>query len=130
MVIYASRGIIIRGDEVLLIKRRSLSFNNYWSNPGGKVNERENLEDTVRRELREELAIEVEICRKLSDYFDFQRGGLVGIYSGYEVKIIAGIPRINEPNKIRDLRYFPINHFPQKIAPYTLQYLDDLKRIG
>lgn len=43
--------------EVLLIKRGSEPYENYWSIPGGFVNENEPLEAAAARELEEETGL-------------------------------------------------------------------------
>ena len=120
-------GILIKENSVLLIKRKnSETFNDLWSNPGGKVEEDESLEDACIRELYEELGINVKIRRKLSEYEDYVGDNLFGIYTGYHVEIIEGQPRNNEPNKIAEVKYWPLTKLPTNIVPYTLQYLGDL----
>ena len=54
--------VISQGDTVLVCRRRDTGPHpNKWEFPGGKREHRETLESCVRRELREELAIEARI---------------------------------------------------------------------
>ncbi len=59
------RGIIIEGNEVYTVFRRK--FNNdesvkeYYVIPGGGVESNETIQETLKRELKEELSIDVEI---------------------------------------------------------------------
>ena len=54
-------GILRRGDEILICRRRAADpFGGLWEFPGGKVEAGESAEDCLRRELREELGIDVE----------------------------------------------------------------------
>ncbi len=46
-------------NKVLLIKRSKDPFKDYFSLPGGFVNEGEKVEDAVRRESEEELLVKV-----------------------------------------------------------------------
>jgi A/G-specific adenine glycosylase len=56
-------GLIWNGDGKLLIAQRPMEglLGGLWEFPGGKVEPAETLQECLRRELREELAIEVEV---------------------------------------------------------------------
>lgn len=59
-------GIFIKGDHILICQRHhSDLYGLQWEFPGGKVEPSENLEDSLRRELNEELAVEVEIGKEV-----------------------------------------------------------------
>ena len=60
--ILVTAGIIVQGEEVLICQRhRSDPYGMQWEFPGGKVQDHEELEACLRRELREELAIEAAV---------------------------------------------------------------------
>ena len=68
-------GLIVRDGRVLICQRSAASqFPLKWEFPGGKVETGENYLEALRRELREELDIEVEeskeIFRHLHHYQD------------------------------------------------------------
>ena len=55
-------GILLAGDRVLICQRhRADKYGLQWEFPGGKVRDGEGLEESLRRELAEELAIEAQI---------------------------------------------------------------------
>lgn len=55
-------GVIWNGTgQVLLIRRRNPPRAGQWSLPGGKVERGETLEAAVRREIREETGLEVDL---------------------------------------------------------------------
>ncbi|HEY0272674.1 MAG TPA: NUDIX domain-containing protein [Chitinophaga sp.] len=53
------------GVSVLLIRRKYPPFKDEWAIPGGFVQEKESLEDAVKRELREETGITVKYLEQL-----------------------------------------------------------------
>ena len=60
----SARGIIIEDEKVYVIFRRKINAgikNEYYVIPGGGINENETLEEVVKRELKEELSIDVTI---------------------------------------------------------------------
>jgi 8-oxo-dGTP diphosphatase len=62
-------GAVIMDDQVvLLVRRKQEPGKGQWSLPGGVVNVGESLEEAIKRELLEEVSIQIEI------------GGLVGVF--------------------------------------------------
>lgn len=61
--------VIVHNNKVLFQKRKQDKF---WALPGGKIKVGEKSEDTIKRELREELELNrfnVERCHSISEYF-------------------------------------------------------------
>ncbi len=53
--------LIFRGDKILLVKRGQKPSMGKWSIPGGLVELGESLESAVRREVLEEVGLEVKV---------------------------------------------------------------------
>jgi mutator protein MutT len=53
--------IVVDGDRVLLVKRAHEPLKGEWSLPGGAVDVGETLEQAIRREVREETCLDVEV---------------------------------------------------------------------
>src|SRR5712672_893680 len=53
--------IVLDGDRVLLVKRAHEPLKGEWSVPGGAVEVGETLEDAIRREVREETCLDIEV---------------------------------------------------------------------
>jgi 8-oxo-dGTP diphosphatase len=61
---------IIRNEEgrVLIVQRGEKSDHHFkWEFPGGKVNPGETDEDSIMREIREELSMDIVICNRMPD---------------------------------------------------------------
>ena len=69
---------LIRDDEKILIAQRGRSqkFGRQWEFPGGKLNKGETPEACLRREIREELNLEIQVdehfCTVHHHYSDFK----------------------------------------------------------
>ena len=57
---------VFKGDRVLLIKRARQPSQGLWSVPGGAIELGETIRDAVKRELREECGIEIEVDRVIN----------------------------------------------------------------
>lgn len=58
-------GLIVADRHVLAARRRAGSHAGSWEFPGGKVEPGETPQDALRRELHEELALDVEVGDEL-----------------------------------------------------------------
>ena len=88
----SSRAIIIQDNKVLLMFRRKKTdgvTKEYYVVPGGGTEEGETLEETVKRELKEELNIDIEIIEYLGQV---EYNDTIGNY--YYCKIVNGTPQL------------------------------------
>ena len=97
---------IIRKDNRILITRR---FNNVhlpglWEFPGGKVEAEESLESALKREIREELGVEIAVLHEVSKVDHAYSTNIVRLHF-FECAIVAGEP---QPLDVADLRWVPL----------------------
>jgi 8-oxo-dGTP diphosphatase len=86
-------GVVIHRHRVLLIRRGSEPLKGQWSLPGGMLELGEQLEDGVRRELKEETGLEVEPLALLAVFDRIMRGGPDGQRVRYHYVIVDYVCR-------------------------------------
>lgn len=65
--------VILKDDSIVLVKRKNDPFKGFWALPGGFVEYGETVEDAVKREVREETGLGVEILKLVGVYSDPER---------------------------------------------------------
>ena len=107
---------IVRDGRILLIKRLRPPEAGCWSLPGGKVDFLERVADAVVREIREEIGVAIALEPMLGVV------EIVGIDDQhwvspiYLARIVAGEPRVCEPEKHAALAWFPLDQPPASLA--------------
>ena len=112
----SARAIIISEKQLLIFRRRKLDIRTgrmieYYSLPGGGVEEGESLEDAVVRELQEEMSIKIRIIQKVAVIEKNNRQ-----HHMYWASIIDGRPRLNSASE----EYRMQNRFNS----YEVQWVD------
>lgn len=106
-------GIIVNeNDEVLISLRPQESMlGGLWEFPGGKQEKNETLDETLRRELKEELDVETEVFDKFKE--------LKHAYSHFKItmhafwcKIKKGTPKPHSSDQLKWVHLSNIDHFP------------------
>jgi len=112
--------IINNRNEVLLLKRSSISRTepSTWSRPGGQVEYGENAEEAVKREIKEELGIDIEVVRFL-EMTQTIEDGKHWIALGFLARHVSGTPRNVEPDKHDEVKWFPLSMLPENLNSYT-----------
>jgi len=90
--------VILSDDKILLVKRANEPNKGKWSVPGGLVRIGEKLKDALRREILEELGVEIDIgdVACVTDEIFYDRDGNVEyhyIVIDFYANIIAGEPK-------------------------------------
>jgi len=68
-MIEVTAAVIERDGRILICRRRAGErFGGFWEFPGGKTESGESSEEGLRREIREELGLEVEIGAKIGTF--------------------------------------------------------------
>lgn len=112
--------IIFNNEGKVLIAQRGQKAKNdvgKWEFPGGSVEFAETLENAIKREIKEELDIEIKVIELLHvvDHFLIEKKQH-WVAPSYIAKLISGVAKINEPEKCSNFKWV---NFSQ-IDPSTL----------
>jgi ADP-ribose pyrophosphatase YjhB (NUDIX family) len=118
---------IVRNNEILLVKHsceQKPGFG-YWLLPAGRQERGEGLEEALKREIKEELSLEVEIVRKLTEHID--------PYTGDNLVNFLCIPLTSEIEtsiELAEAKWFNLDEIQktEEINPNLKQFLTELLR--
>ncbi len=120
--------VLIKEGQVLLSRRFQTGYEDgNYSMPAGHLDGGETLTEAMVREAKEEVDVVVKredlelrhaMHRKASNHerVDFF----------FTAKNWQGEPKIMEPNKCDDLKWFPMNDLPQNIIPCVRQAIESI----
>lgn len=120
MSIHVAVGVIINEQEQVLIAQRPSDkhLGGKWEFPGGKVEDNENSQQALHRELLEELGIKIISVTHLIDitheYHDDEHGSKQVFLDVYEVRSWQGVPSGREGQATRwiEKQELPAQDFP------------------
>lgn len=131
---YRQIGVAIvwnQGRDRILIDRRLPKgrFASYWEFPGGKVEVGEDIAACIRREIREELGIEISVGEHLIDIDrDYDEGLAVSLIV-HNCLHISGEPQPLECAEVRWVTLEELDNFQLPPANYEIvQALRELER--
>ena len=104
--------IILTEDSIVLIKRKNTPFQGMWALPGGFVECGETVENAVKREVREETGLDIEIERLTGVYSDPDRdprGHTVSVC--FLCKPVGGTLRASTDSA--DVKKFKLSKIPE-----------------
>jgi len=117
--------------EILLMKRFGKVRNNvgWWSKPGGRVEYGETAIRMVKREIKEETNINIDVWGQLphTDHI-IKKEGQHWVAINFIANYKSGLLKNNEPHKCEELKWFSLDDLPKKIEQTTKEaiknYLD------
>ena len=119
-------GIIFDKDKVFATQRGYGNYKGWWEFPGGKLEAGEIPQDALKRELREELQIEIEVKDFIKTvecvYPEYKV-----ILHCYEAQIVAGEPVLLEHMSSRWLNAEELHNLMWLKS--DLEVLDDIQKI-
>ena len=118
---------IVRDGRLLLVKRRRAPEAGHWSLPGGKVDFVESVADAVKREIREEVGLEIELLRSLGIVEMIGVDDQHWVSPIYLARAPEGEARNNEPEKLEAVAWAALGALP---SPLSLSVHKALAALG
>lgn len=118
--------IILRNNEILLVKREFPPFKNYWAVPGGFVEANETAEEAVVREAYEESGMKVEVLSLIGVYSDPERDlkrGTIAI--AFLVRPLSR--KIRGSIETNEVKWFKLNKLPKLAFDHAMIIKDARK---
>ena len=111
IMIKVTAGIVEKDGKLLIAKRKSgKSIESLWEFPGGKLEEGESLEECLKRELMEELNIEVKVDSYLCSSFFNHKGKEMELLA-YRASYVAGELKMFDHDDIRWVNPSEFNNY-------------------
>jgi len=125
--------IIVDERGRLFLARRGPNAKNergLWEFPGGSVELGERLAGALRREIREEYGVEIEVG-ELLDVVDhiLPDEGQHWVSPTFICRITSGEPVIREPEKCSDIGWFSPGQVPRELTVISRENFDNYVRL-
>jgi ADP-ribose pyrophosphatase YjhB (NUDIX family) len=113
----AAAAVLTRRGQVLLARRAMAPYKGTWDLPGGFLEADETPEVALRRELREELGVDVGALRFLGFYEDRYGPGGIPVLS---IVFRGRAPRgaITPGDDVAGVRWFPLDRVPLRAVGF------------
>ncbi|MFE4714318.1 NUDIX domain-containing protein [Paenibacillus sp. NPDC056722] len=113
--------VILDPEGRVLLVKHSYGKNN-WDLPGGKAEDNESAEETAKREVHEEVGLQVGVRQLTGIYYDPN-------YDMHHFVFIAsnesdGAPQPSSP-EILECRFFSRDDLPRPISDFTCKRIED-----
>jgi 8-oxo-dGTP diphosphatase len=121
--------LLVRGHSFLLAQRAYGDLKGHWEFPGGKVNESEDFFDAIKRELKEELNLDI-IPQKVVDTFTHHYP-----FATIQLTLVSCLLASESPPPISDGSHLDhawvtLESIRQPLAPLDSKIVDYLKNIN
>ena len=113
--------VLIQKEEGILLAKQSYG-QQYWSLPGGVMEEGESIEQAAIREVKEETGLDIRLGKLIGIYSKPSEGALAMTFMGY---VVGG--ELKADHEIIEVRYFPLANMPENIREHLRQRVADFE---
>lgn len=118
-------GVLQQEQQVLLCLRKNTEFYpGYWAFPVGRVEVGENFIDALRRELFEEIGVQMLNCENLTTLYDYEQNIE---HMVFKVSEWRGEIDNMEPELCQSVEWFSLDSLPSPLTPATQNILKSLE---
>ena len=123
--------LLVRNDQVLLLRRAHTGYLDGWyALPGGHLQRGESIVACAIRECLEETGLVLDPARvRPAAVMPYRSADQQGVDFIMACDAIAGEPRLGEPDRFDDVRWFGVDALPRNAAPY-IEHAIALARSG
>lgn len=118
--------VILKDGKTLLAKRKGSHGAGMWGSMGGHVEFGETPVETVKREAREELGIEIDNIRFVC-CTNLLKHGKHYLDVSFVADLVSGEPTICEPDRIEMIEWFSLDQLPEPLFDPVRTVLEGLK---
>lgn len=129
-LIPTSHLILIKDDKILLSRRFNTGYEDgNYSVVAGHLDGNETFIEAMAREAKEEAGVDIK-AKDLEVVHAMHRKSPPEERIDFFIKANdwRGEPKIMEPDKCDDLRWFPINNLPANTIPYIRQAIEKIRK--
>lgn len=108
--------LIIKNNQILLGKRKNAHGEGFWAPPGGHLEFNETIEECAKREIQEEVGIEIKNIKEIgftNDFFKKENKHYITIFVTCDIE--SGNIQNMEPHKCEGWEFFDLNKIPENI---------------
>jgi len=103
---------VIKDNKILLGKRKHVKSDGFWGLPGGHLESMESLIGGAKRELEEETGLTANLIFESIVNDPLSEDNTHYVHINFLADEVEGEPRIMEPNKCYEWRWFLLSELP------------------
>lgn len=129
-IVPSSYLILIKENQTLLARRCNTGFEDgNYGLIAGHGEESESAMQTLIREVKEESGIDIQLSDiKIAHIMHRKAANDERVDFFFTAEKYQGEPKIMEPRKCDDLRWFPINNLPENTIDYIKQAIENYQK--